>query len=139
MTDETPKKSFGRFVPHIVRTLLGLMFTVFGLNGFLQFMPAPKEMPQPVMNFLGALMSTHMMGFISGVQLLAGVLLLLNLFVPLALTLLAPLLVGILFFHASLAPESIAPGIVVTVMELYLAWAYRGAFRPMLAMKVRPT
>ena len=100
-------------------------------------MPAPKTMPEPVMNFLGALMSTHMMGFISGVQLLVGVLLLLNLFVPLALTLLAPILVGILFFHASLAPEGIAPGIVVTVMELYLAWAYRAAFRPMLAMKVR--
>ena len=121
-----------------MRLLLGLMFAVFGLNGFLQFMPAPKTMPEPVMNFLGALMSTHMMGFISGVQVLVGVLLLLNLFVPLALALLAPVLVGILFFHVSLAPESIAPGSVVTVMELYLAWAYRAAFRPMLAMKVRP-
>ncbi len=132
------KKSFGRFAPHIVRTLLGLMFVVFGLNGFLNFMPAPKTMPEPVMNFIMAMQSVHLLTFVSGVQLLVGLLLLLNLFVPLALTLLAPILVGIILFHVGLSPKELGPGIVVTVMELYLAWTYRNAFRPMLALKTRP-
>jgi len=64
--------------------------------------------------------------------------LLTNRFVPLALALLAPIVVGIITFHVAMAPATIGPGIVVLVIELYLAWAYRGAFRPMLAAKVTP-
>jgi len=141
METEITKKSFGRYVPVIVRILMGLMFTVFGLNGFLNFIPQPKApMPEGAMEFAGALMNTHyMMPLVMGTQLLVGVLLLLNLFVPLALALIAPVIVGIITFHLFLMPATIGPGVVVLVMELYLAWAYRGAFRPMLAMKVRPT
>jgi hypothetical protein len=97
-------------------------------------------MPEGAMAFVGALMNTHyMMPLVMGTQLLVGVLLLLNLFVPLALALIAPIIVGIITFHIFLAPSGIVPGIVVLVMELYLAWAYRSAFRPMLAVKVRPS
>jgi hypothetical protein len=74
----------------------------------------------------------------SGVELLVGLLFLANRFVPLALALLAPIIVGIIAFHITLAPSSIGPGIVVLVLELYLAWAYRKAFRPMLAARVTP-
>ena len=129
-----------KILPTIARVLLGLMFTVFGLNGFLRFIPEPKAaMPEGAVAFAGALMNTgYMMQLVSGTQLLTGVLLLFNRFVPLALALLAPILVGIITFHIFLAPASIAPGIVVVVLELYLAWAYRNAYRPMLAMKVDP-
>jgi uncharacterized membrane protein YphA (DoxX/SURF4 family) len=134
------RKSAARYVPAIVRILMGLMFLVFGLNGFLHFIPEPKGgMPEKAMAFAGALMNTgYMMPLVSGTQLLVGVLLLLNRFVPLALALIAPILVGIVTFHIFLAPSSIAPGIVLLVMELYLAWAYRNAFGPMLAMRTTP-
>lgn len=127
--------------PTIARILLGLMFTVFGLNGFLHFIPEPKTpMPEGAMAFAGALMNTgYMMPLVMGTQLLTGILLLFNRFVPLALALLAPILVGIITFHIFLAPATIAPAIVVVVLELYLAWTYRDAFRPMLAMRVTPT
>jgi hypothetical protein len=69
---------------------------------------------------------------------IVAVMLLTNRFVPLALALLAPIVVGIITFHVAMAPETIGPGIVVLVMELYLAWAYRSAFRPMLRMRVMP-
>lgn len=123
----------------IVRILLGLMFLIFGLNGFLNFMPAPKDMPADQTEVLGALMKAGYMTVVAGTQLLTGVLLLFNRFVPLALAFLAPIIVGILTYHIYLAPSTIAPGIVVLLMELFLAWAYRDAFRPMLAMRVRPT
>ncbi len=125
----------------IARVLLGLMFTVFGLNGFLHFIPEPKTpMPEGAAAFAGALMATgYMMQLVSGTQLLSGVLLLANRFVPLALAFLAPVIVNIIAFHVFLAPASIGPGVVVTVLELYLAWAYRSAYRSMLAMKVNPT
>ncbi len=119
---------------------MGLMFLVFGLNGFLRFIPEPKDpMPEGAVAFAIALMNTgYMMQLVSGTQLLVGVLLLANRFVPLALALLAPILVGILTFHLFLAPKGTGIAIVVLVMELYLAWAYRSAFRPMLRARVVP-
>jgi uncharacterized membrane protein YphA (DoxX/SURF4 family) len=133
-------KSFARFFPHIARVLMGLMFLVFGLNGFLNFIPQPKTpMPEGAAAFAGALMKTgYMMPLVMGTQLLVGMLLLLNRFVPLALALIAPIIVGIVTFHVFLAPSSIGPGIVILVLEIYLAWAYRNAFRPMLAMRTTP-
>ena len=132
------KKSFTRIATAIVRILLGLMFLVFGLNGFLNFMPAPKDIPQEIMNAMGALMNAGYMTVVSGAEVVVAVLLLTNRFVPLALALLAPIVVGIITFHVAMAMATIGPGIVVAVMELYLAWAYRGAFRPMLRAKTVP-
>jgi len=129
------KKSAGRIVAAIVRILLGLMFLVFGLNGFLNFMPQPKDMPQEIITIMGALMKAGYMTVVSGTEVLIAVLLLTNRFVPLALALLAPILVGILTFHIFMAPATIVPGIIVTIMEIYLAWAYRAAFRPILQAK----
>jgi len=79
-----------------------------------------------------------MLPLVMGTQLLVGVLLLSNRFVPLALALIAPIIVGIITFHVFLAPASIGPGVVTVVLELYLAWAYRKAYRPMLAMRATP-
>jgi hypothetical protein len=79
-----------------------------------------------------------MFPLVMGTQLLVGVLLLLNRFVPLALALLAPIIVGIVTFHLFLAPKGTGIAVAVLVMELYLAWAYRSAFRPMLRMRVTP-
>ena len=127
-----------RIVSLIARLLLGLTFVVFGLNGFLNFMPVPKDLPPDVITVSTALMKAGYMTVVSATEIIVAVLLLTNRFVPLALTLLAPIIVGILTFHIAIAPTTIVPGIVVLVMELYLAWAYRGAFRPMLRAKVSP-
>jgi uncharacterized membrane protein YphA (DoxX/SURF4 family) len=124
-----------RYVTGIIRILMGLMFLVFGLNGFLNFIPAPKDMPQEIMNVSSALMKAGFMNVVSGTEVLVALMLLANRFVPLALALLAPVVVGIITFHIAIAPATIGPGIVVLVMELYLAWVYRGAFRPMLRAK----
>jgi uncharacterized membrane protein YphA (DoxX/SURF4 family) len=135
-TETTPdKKSAGRIVTAIVRILLGLMFLIFGLNGFLNFIPTPKDIPPQIMNVMSALMAAGYMKVVSGAEVLIALMLLTNRFVPLALALLAPIIVGIITFHIAMQPATIGPGIVVAVMELYLAWAYRAAFRPMLRAK----
>jgi uncharacterized membrane protein YphA (DoxX/SURF4 family) len=131
-------KSAARYATAIVRILLGVMFLVFGLNGFLNFMPAPKDMPQEIVSVLESLTKGGYMRVVSGAEALVAVMLLTNRFVPLALALLAPIIVGIITFHVTLQPETIGPGIVVLLMELYLAWSYRGAFRPMLRAKTTP-
>jgi len=139
-TAESAKPKSSRIVPMIVRILMGLGFFIFGLNGFLNFIPQPKTpMPEGAKAFAGALMQTgYMFQLIAGTQLLAGLLLLLNLFVPLALVLLMPILVNIIAFHIFLQPAGAVPGAVLMAMELYLAWVYRKAYLPMLAMRVKP-
>ena len=133
-------RGFARHLPAIARVLMGLLFLVFGLNGFLHFIPEPKTaMPEGAAAFAGALMKTgYMFPMVAGTQLLVGVLLLLNRFVPLALALIAPVVVNIIAFHVFLAPSGFGPGLVVLVLELYLAWAYRRTYRSMLAARADP-
>ncbi len=138
---EGPKqKSFARHLPGIARIVMGLTFFVFGLNGFLHFIPEPKKaMSEAAMTFMGGLMeSGYMFPMITGTQVLVGVLLLLNRFVPLALALLAPVVVNIVAFHVFLESSGLVIALVVLILELYLAWAYRNAFRPMLTPRARP-
>lgn len=136
--DAAGRKSFTRFFPPIARVLLGLMFLLFGLNGFLNFIPVPKDIPENIMRVSGSLMEGGFFTVVSAVEVIVAVLFLINRFVPLALALLAPIIVGILTFHIKMQPATIVPGIIVAILELYLAWSYRSAFRPMLAAKVRP-
>jgi uncharacterized membrane protein YphA (DoxX/SURF4 family) len=132
--------AFTRYLPVVARILLGLIFFVFGLNGFLHFIPQPKTpMPEGATSFAGALMKTgYMFPLIMGTQLLSGVLLLLNRFVPLALALLAPVVVNIVAFHLFLEHSGLPLALVVLALELYLAWAYRGTYQAMLAMRPKP-
>ena len=116
---------------NLVRIALGLMFVVFGLNGFLQFMPQPP-VPEPAGAFLGALAATgYMFPLIKAVEIVAGALLLSRTAIPFALVLLAPIIVNIALFHTVLAP-SYGMAIVLVAAQSYLAWIHRAAFRPLL-------
>jgi hypothetical protein len=135
-----PKKGFRRYVTVTIRVLLGLAFTTFGLNLFFNFIPQPETpMPENAMAFAGALAkSGYMMQLIGVTQLVVGVLLLVNRFVPLALALITPFLVNSVAFHVFLERSGLPMALVFAVLTAYLAWAYRHAYRPMLAAKVDP-
>jgi putative oxidoreductase len=103
-----------KIVSVIARYLLGLMFTVFGLNGFLNFIHQPPTNPLAIQFFV-AISASHFAAFFFAVQLIGGLLLLSGFFVPLALTVLAAELYNILAFHLTLSP-GIAPALVACVM-----------------------
>jgi uncharacterized membrane protein YphA (DoxX/SURF4 family) len=131
-------RSVSRHIPTAARILLGLVFFVFGLNGFLHFIPQPPP-PEPAMAFFGALFATgYMLPLVMGTQLFVGVLLLANRFVPLALAVIAPIIVNILAFHAALAPSGLPLALAVLALELLLAWSYRGSFSSMLTPRADP-
>ena len=114
----------------IARLLLGLLFFVFGLNGFLHFIPAP--MPSGLAGqFLSAVVASHFAYLIFAVQLIAGILLLTNQFVPLALVLLAAEIANILAFHITMQPAGLAPGLVAALLWLIVAYQARAALRPL--------
>jgi uncharacterized membrane protein YphA (DoxX/SURF4 family) len=130
--------AISRFAPSAARLLLGLVFFVFGLNGFLQFLPTPPA-PERAMAFMGALAATgYMFPLIKSVEVIGGVLLLANRFVPLALAILAPNVVNIVLFHAVLAPGGLPVALFVLALELFTAWSYRDAFAPMLRTRTTP-
>jgi uncharacterized membrane protein YphA (DoxX/SURF4 family) len=121
------------------RVLLGLIFFVFGLNFFFHFLPQPP-MPPSAGAFAGAMFATgYLFVVLKVVEVASGALLLVGRFVPLALALLAPIVVNIILFHAFLAPAGIVLPLVVLALEIFLAWSYRAAYRPMLGARVAPT
>ena len=119
-------------LPTVARLFLGLVFTVFGLNFFLHFLPTPPAPPRAAA-FAGALFgSGYLVPLLKTTEVLAGIALLSGRLVPLALAVLAPIIVNILGFHLFLAPSGLAIPLAVLVAELYLARTYRAAFAPML-------
>jgi uncharacterized membrane protein YphA (DoxX/SURF4 family) len=121
----------------IARYLLGLIFTVFGLNGFLSFIHQPPPPPaNPLaIQFLVSVSESHFAAFFFAIQLLGGLLLLSGYFVPLALTLLAAELYNILAFHLTLAPTSIAPALVACVLCVLVFLQYRESFNGIFSAK----
>ena len=130
-----------RHLPVVARYLMGLPLLVFGLNGFLNFIPQPETaMPEGAAAFAGALVNSgYMMQLIAVTLLVVGLLLVVNRFVPLALALFAPFILNSVLFHVFLERSGLPIAVVFLVLELYLAWTYRAAFRPMLAARVNPT
>jgi len=124
-----------KIVSVIARYLLGLIFTVFGLNGFLNFIHQPPPSDPLTLQFFVATSASHFAWFYFAVQLIGGLLLLSGYFVPLALTLLAAELFNILAFHLTLAPATIPPALVACVLWVLVFLQYRGSFNGILAAK----
>jgi uncharacterized membrane protein YphA (DoxX/SURF4 family) len=115
-----------------VQRVLGFVFLAFGLNGFVHFIPQIK-MGNPALEFfIGVAATGYLLPLLYITQATAGALLLVGLFVPLALAILAPIIVNILLFHLFLAPQGIPLALMLVAFEVSLAWAYRDAFAPML-------
>jgi uncharacterized membrane protein YphA (DoxX/SURF4 family) len=121
-----------RHLPTAARLFLGLVFTVFGLNFFLHFLPMPPAPPKAAA-FAGALFASgYLFPLLKATEVVAGLLLLSGRFVPLALAVLAPIIVNIVGFHLFLEPSGLAIPVAVLAAEIYLARTYRAAFAPML-------
>jgi putative oxidoreductase len=120
----------------IARILLGLIFVVFGLNGFHPFIPMKPPTGALAAQYSGALFLSHYLVPVFLLQLIGGVLLLSGWFIPLALVLLGPVIVNILLFHSLMAPEGIGPGLLVTLLWLIVFFGVRKAFAGIFAAKV---
>jgi putative oxidoreductase len=118
----------------VARYLLGLIFTVFGLNGFLNFIHQPPPNPGALQFFI-VVSTSHFAAFFFAMQVLGGLLLLSGYFVPLALTVLAAELYNILAFHLTLAPATIPPALVAAVLWILVFLQYRDSFKGIFIAK----
>jgi putative oxidoreductase len=117
-----------KIVTLIARTLLGLIFVVFGLNGFLNFLsmgPMPTGLAG---QFMGALFLSHYYWVVAALQIIGGARLFVSRFVPLALVLLGPVIVNIICYHVFLNPSGAVPAAVVTALWLIVFYGHRQHF-----------
>ena len=121
----------------IARYLAGLIFLVMGLNGFLHFIPFPPP-PGIAGQFMGALYLSHYLWLIFAFQVIAGVLLLINRYVPLAVAILAPVIVNILTFHATMAPSGLPLALFVAVLWALIFVDVRPAFSGLFQSRLQP-
>ena len=116
------------------RVLLGLVFFGFGLNGLMQLFPLPPAQGAAAVFINGLIASRYLFPLLFVIYVLTGTALVIGRFVPLSLTVLAPVIVNVavmqLFVPSSGAEIVLAA--LVTVLEIYLAWSYRSAFQPLL-------
>lgn len=122
-----------RIITLVARLLLGLIFFVFGLNGFLNFInmgPMPTGLAG---QFIGALAQSHYFWVIAGLQVVGGALLLVNRYVPLGLVLLGPVIVNIVLYHVFLNPSGAVMAIVVVILWLIVFYRYRQNFSGIFA------
>ncbi len=126
-------------IPTVARVLLGLPLVVFGLNGFLQFLPMPA-MDGDAATFMGGLGAAgYFFPLLKATEIAAGLALLSGRFVPLALTVLAPIVLHIVAFHALVVGGGVALPLLMLALGSYLAWAYRSSFAGVLDPRARPT
>ena len=122
-----------KIVAIIARVLLGLIFVIFESNAFLHFIPMGAPPQGLAGEYLHVFVESGHVYVIGALQFIAGVLLLIGRFVPLGLTILGAIIVNIWLFHLLVAPANFAPAIVVTILELFLVFRYRDAFRGILS------
>jgi putative oxidoreductase len=123
-----------KIVTHIARILLGLLFLTFGLNGFFHFIPMPPPSGLAA-QYLGALFVSHYLVAVFLLQAIAGVLLLVNRYVSVALVLLGPIIVNILLFHCLMAPEGLPIALVAAALWLSAFFGVRRAFSGIFAAR----
>ena len=118
----------------VARTVLGLVFVVIGLNGFLWFMKAPP-LTGVAAQWQAAVVTSHFFWFTSAAQILAGVLLLVNRYVIFAMFVLAAILVNILAYHITIMPQTIGLALLTTAIWFVVAWPLRSQFAPLFVAK----
>ncbi len=122
----------------IARYLLGLMFTVFGFNGFLHFLKMPPPENPLALQYMIVMSTSHYFVLVYFFQALAGLLLLANRFVPLAIAILAPIIVNILLYHVTMDPKGALPGVFAALLWALVYWSHRANFRGIFEPKPAP-
>ena len=130
---ETITQSKGiKIAAMIVRYLMGLIFFIGGLNGFLNFIPVPPLEGDTLTYMPGLSVTRYFFPMLKFFEIIAGVFLLSGFYVPLVLAILVPITLNIFMLHAAMALEGMPLSIFVLGGNILLAWTYRENFKVFL-------
>jgi len=117
----------------VIRIIFGILLAVFGANKFLNFMPAPEEMPEAVINYMTALMSTKTLGLVGAVELIAGLSFIFNKYGALMAIILMSVSINAVLFHIFLSPADMIGAIVLLALNIVMLYAYKDKYKNLLA------
>ncbi|SFZ89291.1 DoxX protein [Flaviramulus basaltis] len=117
----------------IVRIIFGILLVIFGANKFLNFMPAPEEMPEAVMNYMTALMSTKTLQLVGVVEIVAGLSFIFNKYGALMAIILMSVSINAVLFHLFLGPADIAGALILLILNIVMLYYYRDKYKDLLA------
>ena len=116
----------------VTRIIFGVLLIVFGANKFLNFMPAPEEMPEPIINYMTALMSTKTIELVGIVEIVAGLAFIFNKYGGLLAIILMSVSVNAVLFHAFLGPADIIGAVILLVLNIVMLFGYKNQYKEML-------
>lgn len=116
----------------VIRIVFGILIAIFGANKFYPFMPAPTEMPEGIMNYMSALMTTKTIYLVGAVELIAGLSLIFNKYTALMMIILMSVSVNAVLFHATMAPEGIGPALLLLILNVIMLFAYKDKYKDLL-------
>jgi len=117
----------------VIRIILGVFVLVFGLNKFLNFLPAPEGLSDEAGAYFGALMSAKVLTLVGIVEVVSGIALILNKYGALMALILMSVSVNIVLYHITLNPEGIAPGFAVFILNIMVLYSYKNKYKDILA------
>ncbi|NCP89941.1 MAG: DoxX family membrane protein [Flavobacteriales bacterium] len=117
----------------VIRIIFGILLAVFGANKFFNFMPAPEEMPEAVINYMTALMSTKTLGLVGAVELIAGLSFIFNKYGALMAIILMSVSINAVLFHIFLSPADMIGAIVLLALNIVMLYAYKDKYKNLLA------
>lgn len=117
----------------IIRIIFGVLIVIFGSNKFLNFMPAPEEMPEAVMNYMTALMSTKTLQLVGAVEVIAGLSFIFNKYGALMAIILMSVSINAVLFHMFLGPADIMGALILLILNIVMLYVYRDKYKDLLA------
>lgn len=116
----------------VIRIIFGVLLVIFGANKFLNFMPAPDNMPEPIINYMTALMSTKTMHLVGMVEVVAGFAFIINKFGGLLAIILMSVSINAVLFHAFLGPSDIIGALILLILNIVMLFGYKNQYKEML-------
>lgn len=117
----------------VIRIIFGVLIAIFGANKFLNFMPAPEEMPDAVINYMTALSSTKTLELVGAVEVIAGLSFIFNKYGALMAIVLMSVSINAVLFHIFLGPADIMGALILLILNIVMLYAYRDKYKDLLA------
>ncbi|MEN3322837.1 DoxX family membrane protein [Mariniflexile soesokkakense] len=117
----------------VTRIIFGVLITIFGANKFFNFMPAPEELPEDVMNYMMALMTTKTLYLVGAVEVIAGLSFIFNKYGALMAIILMSVSINAVLFHIFLGPADIMGALILLILNIVMLYAYRDKYKDLLA------
>lgn len=117
----------------VIRIIFGVLIAIFGANKFLNFMPAPEEMPDAVINYMTALSSTKTLELVGAVEVIDGLSFIFNKYGALMAIVLMSVSINAVLFHIFLGPADIMGALILLILNIVMLYAYRDKYKDLLA------